>query len=221
MTALVRRLAALAGLAAAAAGPLSAQPAAGAPLALVPDTLEGQIEINEYVELRATAHVIRLEPQRPAAEPDRGGSDLEFKNLGTFIDVRPFRNSFVISGGLYTGDKTRADLASAHTGIAFNRQAGGSRTGTLQLAAKGDAVAPFVGFGFDSTYKTDRRLGMKVMAGAMFSGTPDVTLTMPGGPLSGDAIILEQLERERQLFEETIDTDDIHPVLQVGLTYKF
>ena len=29
------------------------------------------------------------------------------------------------------------------------------------------------------------------------------------------------LERERQLFEETIDTDDIHPVLQVGLTYKF
>lgn len=220
MTALVRRLAALAGLAAAAAGQVLAQSAGGAPLALVPDTLEGQVEINEYVELRATVDIIRLEPQQPAAEPERGGGDIEFKNLGTFIDVRPFRNSFVISGGLYTGDKTRADLASAHTGTASNRQASG-QTGTLHLAAKGDAVAPFIGFGFDSTYKADRRFGMKLMAGAMFSGTPDVTLTMPGGPLSGDAIILEQLERERQRLEETIDTDDIYPVIQVGLTYKF
>ena len=43
----------------------------------------------------------------------------------------------------------------------------------------------------------------------------------PGGPLSGDAIVLEQLERERQRFDEGIDTGDVHPVVQLGLTYRF
>ncbi|RIJ16080.1 hypothetical protein [Henriciella mobilis] len=221
MTALVRRLAVIAGLACTAIGQVSAQSSGSAPLALVPQALETQVEINDYVELRATAQVIRLEPQRPAAEPDPESHDLEFKNLGTFVDVRPFRNSFVISGGLYTGDKTRGDLAYSHNAPVVTRESAASPTGTLQLAVKGEKLAPFVGFGFDSTHRQDRRVGMKVMAGAIFSGTPDVTMMSPGGPLSGDAIVLEQLERERQRFEEGIDTGDVHPVVQLGLTYRF
>ena len=60
MTALVRRLAVIAGLACTAIGQVSAQSSGSAPLALVPQALETQVEINDYVELRATAQVIRL-----------------------------------------------------------------------------------------------------------------------------------------------------------------
>ena len=146
-------------------------------------------------------------------DPAKGGCE-----FGRFFETTP---QDLISGGLYTGDKTRGDLAYSHNAPVVTRESAASPTGTLQLAVKGEKLAPFVGFGFDSTHRQDRRVGMKVMAGAIFSGTPDVTMMSPGGPLSGDAIVLEQLERERQRFEEGIDTGDVHPVVQLGLTYRF
>ena len=221
MTGLVRRLATLAGLVVAAALPVSAQALGDPPLTLIPQTLERQVEINDFVEVRATAEVIRLEPQQPNLDTVPQKGNLEFKNLGTFVDVRPFRNSFVISGGLYAGDKTRGDLAYSHGSLGHEPTEAASPVGSLQMSVKGERFAPFVGLGFDSTHRRDRRLGMKLMAGAMFSGTPDVAVMSPGGPLSGDAVFLEQLERNRRQFDETIDADAVHPVVQGGLTYKF
>lgn len=211
----------LAGLAAATLMQTAAAQLSGiATRSFAPEVIESQIELSDHVGLRARAEVIRLESPQPAGITDRQRSDLEFKNLGTFVDVRPFQNSFVISGGLYTGDKTRNEKTPA-VGSTVTGETSSDQSGSLQMAVKGDDYAPFLGVGFDSTYRRERRWGVKLMAGAVFSGTPDIALTSPGGPLSGDAVMLDQLERERALYEDTLEEKAVHPVVQVGLTYRF
>lgn len=225
MTLLIRTLAGLAALAIAAL-PAAAQTPGNPARSLAPALLERALQINDYVELRTSAELIAIE--RPvsnlnaaplSAEESR---EVKFGNLGTFVDVRPFRNNFVISGGLYTGDTSRNDApASVASPALVAASLDSEASGRLQMAVKGDSFAPFLGLGYESTAPEGRGWGMKLMAGAILSGTPDVALTSRGGSLSGETVMRQQLQREHLLYEEQFETSEVHPVLQVGLSYRF
>lgn len=209
------RLAAIASLAAVKIGAASAQSLAH-PL-LKPTTVshEVQVEINDLIDVRAFTNApLQLSggafaTNKPQAE------QVELRSLGTFVDVRPFQNPFILSGGLYSGDLTRADLASAHI-----RPAGvkAGHEGGLQMSVRGEGFAPYLGIGFDSSRDRQDRVDVKIMAGALFAGTPDIVQPMRGGPLSGDAVLMQQMEQQRQW---QADDKDVHPVLQMGVTLRF
>ena len=220
MTSTRLRLAALGGIAAMLAGTASAQFEIQTPGEPSRGTLQKQVSINDFVDVRANAEVIAVKPAQTITEQDTE-ADLEIESLGTFVDVRPFKNSFVITGGIYSGDRSRIESAAPQPGSYANTpRYVPEPNGTLKMAIKGEDIAPFVGFGYDTTYKSDRRWGVKVMAGALFSGTPEIAMTSRSGPQSADSIVRLQLDRQRQQFD-TQDEKSVHPVVQVGLSYRF
>ncbi len=198
----------------------AAQSAPSAKADLMRGVIERQVSLNSYVQVRASSEVIGLKGLEPATG---NGADagMEFENLGTFVDVRPFQNRIVISGGVYTGDRSRIDTATPSSAGMSDAGATLQPAGALKLAVTGDDFAPFVGLGYDSTYDSDRRWGVKLSAGALLSGSPEVAMTSRNGPLSGDAIFRDQLEKERQRFDEDTTRQGVHPVVQLGLSYRF
>ena len=215
------KLAGLAGLATAIAAGAQAQFAATGPLASPSEIIERRFEISDRVDMRMRAEVIRLQAPRQGRDTGEYGEDLEFHSLGAFLDARPFQNSFLISGGVYTGDETRNEPVAAVGQTVSSGAAPADLSGNLQMAVKGESFAPYLGIGFDTTYKRRNRWGIKLMAGTVISGTPEVAMTAPGGAHSGDAIVLRELEQARALNERSTSKAGFHPVVQMGLTYRF
>lgn len=215
------KLAGLAGLAAAMAGAAQAQFATTGPLASPAEIIERRFEITDRVDMRMRGEVIRLKAPRQGSDAGIHGEQMEFRSLGAFLDARPFQNSFVISGGVYTGDETRNEPVAAVGQTVSSGAAPADLSGNLQMAVKGEAFAPYLGLGFDTTHRRGKRWGVKVMAGTVISGTPEVAMTARGGAHSGDAIVLDELEQARALNEGSLEKAGLHPVVQVGLTYRF
>ena len=63
--------------------------------------------------------------------------------------------------------------------------------------------------------------GFKIIAGAMFTGSPDVQMASSGGTLSNDTNFQNQLAIEEQNLQDDIDDYEIYPVVQAGLTWSF
>ena len=96
-----------------------------------------------------------------------------------------------------------------------------AQVGTLNAMADLEDSAPFLGLGWDTTFQGGNGLGFKFIAGAMFTGSPDVSLTSTGGSLSNDANFQNQLAIEEQNLQDDIDDYEIYPVVQAGLTWSF
>ncbi|MGB3626742.1 MAG: hypothetical protein WA989_12985, partial [Henriciella sp.] len=183
-------------------------------------TIERQVRLNDFVDVRAAADVIEIKRLQPTTDQPEA-RELEFESLGTFVDVRPFQNQFVISGGIYSGDRSRIDNPTAYRPRNGKSIYTPEAPGTLKMAVKGEDVAPFLGLGFDTTADAQRGWGMKAMAGALFSGSPQVAMTSRNGPQSADSIVRMQLERELLSTDELVEEKMVHPVVQLGLTYRF
>ena len=96
-----------------------------------------------------------------------------------------------------------------------------AQVGTLGMAADLEDTAPFVGLGWDTHIRGQRGIGFKFIAGAMFTGSPQVNLTSTGGTLSNDANFQTQLAVEEQNLQDDINDYEIYPVVQSGLTFAF
>lgn len=204
-----------------AAAPSSADVAIGLGGGTTGGTAEVQVEVTSWLGLRGNVNYLSFGVDETYDDIDYD-ADLDFNNAGAFVDLRPFSNSFVITGGAYFGDKqlegTAVPTGTVEVG---NGTFTGAETGTLNLGADADDVAPFAGLGFDTTFQGDGRWGFKILAGAMMSGSPEITLTSTGGTLSDDPDFQAALEEERQNLQDEVDDFELYPVVQVGLTYRF
>ncbi|MGF1454500.1 MAG: hypothetical protein ACFB6R_03890 [Alphaproteobacteria bacterium] len=144
-------------------------------------------------------------------------------NLSNFIvgaDIHPFGNAFFISGGAFIGDKS-VDLDGNTTepveigDTTFSPDEIGTLSGEVELKA----VAPFAGLGFDNTF-SGGRVGFKIMAGVLFTGSPDATLVSSGGSLSDDPTLVAELQQEEQSLEEEIEDFQFYPLISLGLNIR-
>ncbi len=211
----------VAGIAAMSALPAAAQFAIGAGGGTTGGTLEAQVRITDFIGLRANGNYLKFDLDETYDDIDYT-ADLDLNSIGAFVDLRPFSNSFLITGGAYLGDKKIDGNAMPNGPVEIGNQTfTPDQIGTLNLAATADDVAPFLGLGFDSTFQGEGHWGFKLIAGAMFSGTPEVSLTSTGGTLSDDPNFQAELENERQNLQDDVDDFEVYPVLQLGLTYRF
>lgn len=88
------------------------------------------------------------------------------------------------------------------------------------MAADLEETAPFIGLGWDTTFENPG-IGFRFLAGAMFTGSPQVNLTSTGGSLSNDSNFQTQLAAEEQALQDEIDDYEVYPVVQAGLTFAF
>lgn len=218
----MRRTMALTALAAGfGAGAAHAQIAVGAGIGTTGGTVEAQIQLAPFVQIRGGYNYFEYSVDDTYDDIDYEG-DLDLTTGGAFVDLRPFGNSFIITGGAYFGGKTLG--LSALPGQTY--EIGGNtysaaQVGTLAADVDLEDNAPFVGLGWDSTFQGNGNVGFKFIAGAMFTGSPQVNLSSTGGTLSNDPTFQAQLTQEEQNLQEDIDDFEIYPVVQAGLTLRF
>ena len=186
-------------------------------------TVEGPVQVNDYLGFRGGYNYLSANVDETYDDIAYEG-DFEMSTFGAFIDLRPFKNSFLLTGGAFLGDKTLDGIAKPLEPVEIGDLVyTPDQIGTLDMTADIGDTSPFVGLGFDSTFQGDGHWGFKLIAGAMFTESPSVTLTSTGGTLSDaeQEIFLQELEKERQNLEDDVEDFKVYPVLQAGLTYRF
>ena len=215
------RLALLGGTAAILSLGATAQVAVGGGIGTTGGVIEGQYGFNDYVTVRGNFNTFTygIDEDYEDVEYD---ADLDLSNFGAFVDLHPFANSFMVTGGAYFGDKKIEGTGRPTQAVQIgNTVYTPAQIGTLSLDAAADDTAPFIGIGWDNTFRTTGNWGFKIIGGAMFSGEPDVELKSNGGVFSNDPTFLAELEREEQNIREDIEDFKVYPVVQVGVTYRF
>lgn len=195
--------------------------AVGAGIGTTGGIVEAQVEVTPMIQLRGGYNYFQYGADDSYDDIEYNG-DLDLSTLAAFVDFRPFSNSFIITGGAYFGEKTLDLTAAAGQTYEIGGQTYNSaQVGTLAAGVDLEDTAPFVGLGWDSTFQGDGPIGFKFIAGAMFTGTPDVNLTSTGGTLSNDNNFQTQLAAEEQNLQNDVNTYEIYPVIQAGLTFRF
>lgn len=217
----MKRTMTLAALAIGTAGAAHAQLAVGGSIGTTGGTVEVQTQIAPAIQLRGGYNYFQYGADDTYDDIAYNG-DLDLTTWGAFVDFRPFLNSFVVTAGMYLGDKTLDLKATPTSNVEIGNQTfTPAQVGTLNAMADLEDSAPFLGLGWDTTFQGGNGLGFKFIAGAMFTGSPDVSLTSTGGSLSNDANFQNQLAIEEQNLRDDIDDYKVYPVVQLGLTYSF
>lgn len=221
-------LVAVAALAAAIAAPVFAQDsrfAVGPQIGTTGVGAEAQFQINDRIVIRGGADWLDLDEDFSSDGIEYEGS-VDFSTASAFVDFHPFDSSFLISAGAYFGKRDvqvtgRSSGANVEIGDQiFTAEQAGQIEGDLTF---GD-VAPFVGIGWNNTFRKEGRWGFKAVAGAAFGEDPEATLRRTGGvalPAQVQADLDRELREEEQELEDDADDFKVFPVLQVGLTYRF
>jgi hypothetical protein len=218
----IASLAVLAALLPAAA--LAQQPgrfALGAQVGTPGAGVQAQFSVNDYIVLRGSYDVLQWDADDTYDGVDYN-ADIDFQSPGAFVDLHPFRNAFFVSGGAYFGDRgvdldATPDEDVSIGGATFTPAQVGNLTGRIEL----ESTAPFVGLGYDNTFKHGGRWGFRVLAGAAFGDAPEVSLDSSGGTLSNEPLFQARLEQEEQEVQDDADDYKVLPVVQVGLNYRF
>lgn len=171
--------------------------------------------VSDFVVVRGAANWLDFS-RSEAFDDINYDMDVGLSTIALGLDLHPFRNAFVLSGGAYFGDR-KADVVGAPTtnvtigGTTYTPAQAGRITGTLDL---GD-VAPFAGLGFDSTFTSTSAWGFRAMAGIVFG---DVSATLRS---SNPAVTAADLAREQANIENDAGVLESYPLVSVGVNYRF
>ncbi len=180
-----------------------------------------QVKANDFFVLRGGGHWADI---GVSAEFDDIDYDADFRLSNGFVtgDIHPFRNGFLVSGGVIIGADTIDLVAQAADEIEIGGEVfTPDEVGVLTGEVSGRTAAPFAGVGFDNALTGSGRLGFSVLAGVGFTGAPEVTLISADGLLSESEELLDALAVEVEELEDDIDAFRFYPVLRVGLAYRF
>jgi hypothetical protein len=146
---------------------------------------------------------------------------LDFKPFTFAVDAHPFNNSFFVSGGLVVGDRNinlnaRPMTNTVIGGISYTPTQIGSLKATTDLGNS----APFVGLGYDNTFRTAGSLSFRAVVGAIIGKEPKVKLTSDS-VFSSDPGFQQSLRNEERELSDDVDALKTYPVLQLGLAWRF
>lgn len=180
-----------------------------------------QLRLGSQFEVRGTGDFLQLD------------HDTTYHNIpyhgqwhgmtgGAFLDWHPMSNAFMLTAGGYFGSR-KLDIDATPTG---NVNIGGAtftpaQVGRLTGAIRMSDAQPFVGLGFNNTFRTSSRLSFTGILGVSFSGSPGVTLSSTGGTLSGNSTFQTYLETERQTIAHDVRNYKYYPVATIGVNYAF
>lgn len=186
--------------------------------------VEGQFRATDMINIRVGGDFFNYEEDFSTDDVDYTG-DIDFKTASAFVDLHPFNNALFVSGGAYAGERTVGfDATSSTSAEIGNVVFTAAQIGTLEGQADFGDFAPFVGIGFNNTFRTSGPIGFKAVIGAAFGEEPTVTLRRSGGIPLPTAIQTQfdaELRNEERELEEDASDLKTFPVVQVGLSYRF
>ncbi len=218
---------ALAAVLAAVAGTADAQTRARSPITAALNLgtpgagVEAQLSLGPVFVLRGGIDTLGYDVDQNFDGVDYSGR-FDFDTVSAFVDLHPFQNAFLISGGVYIGDRSIGLSARPSVTVEIGGQiVTPGQVGTLSGAIKLSDVAPFVGVGFDDAFYRDSRFGFRAIAGFAWSEAPEVALNSTGGSLSNDPAFRARLEQEARDISAEAEDKGIFPIVQLGATVRF
>lgn len=182
---------------------------------------EVQLSLGPVFVVRGGIDTLGYDFDQSYSDVDYSGR-FDFDTVSGFVDLHPFLNGFLISGGVYVGDRTINLNGQPTTPV----EIGGAtftpaQVGTLSGRIKLSDTAPFVGVGYDDSFYREGRWGFRGMVGVAWSQEPEVGLSSSGGTLSNDPIFRARLEQEARDIQEEAKDKALFPVVQLGVTARF
>jgi len=149
--------------------------------------------------------------------------DLDLLNAPILVDWHPFKGAFRLSGGIYiNGNELNAQGNPVGpgtfdiNGVTYTA----AQIGTLKGKIDFNPVAPYLGFGWDTSFGKKRGFGFVFDLGAFYQGRPEADLSVTG-PISSNAAFLNDLAQEEADLQNALDAFKVYPVLAIGINYKF
>lgn len=184
-------------------------------------TVEGKFAPNNTVALRGNFNFLNFSVDEEFDDIDYEG-DFDATTIGGFVDVAPFQNGFILSGGAFIGDKTLDLDATPATNVEIGGQVfSPTEVGTLTGQAELNSFAPYAGIGYDSFIAGSSDWSFNARAGVMFTGSPEVDLISANGTLSNNPLLRQELEAEIAAIEEEADDYKYYPVISIGVARRF
>jgi hypothetical protein len=168
---------------------------------------------------------------------DRGVDTADVHYRGDFrLGMASAVIDWYAAGGLHisvgaVGNSSRLDLSGRPSaggsytlnGHRYSASDVGALTGRVKF---GNPVSPYVGIGWGNPVGAGHHLHFLVDAGAIYGGTPDVTLTAacgsaapPGSPAC--AQLQQDVQAQRAVLRHRLSILRWYPVLDLGLAYRF
>jgi len=149
-------------------------------------TIEGKFAPNDFIALRGNFNYLDFSVDEEYDDIDYEGN-FDATTFGGFVDVAPFQNGFILSGGALLGDKTVGLDATPSTNVEIGDQVfTPAEVGTLTGQAELNSFAPYAGIGYDSFIAGSSDWSFNARAGVMFTGSPEVDLISANGTLSNN-----------------------------------
>jgi hypothetical protein len=147
-----------------------------------------------------------------------------FNTGGAYLDWHPAASAWLISGGVVTGER-RVDVSAKPNangtitihGVAFPTTEVGSVEGRIDYGS----ASPFAGVGWDDTYTTNRRWGVRALVGVVFGDHPPSTQLHAVGPFANDPVVAADVAAEQVSLRHDAGDASYYPIAQIGVTYRF
>jgi hypothetical protein len=144
--------------------------------------------------------------------------ELELKNFAFLADWHPFKGAFRISGGILINGNALTGHAKPTTLVAIGNADYDLTSVNLDISY--NAVAPYFGLGWDTTFGDHDNWGFAFDLGLIYSGSPDATIGI-AGPDQAAALLAGDVQREQDELQDDLDTLKWWPVISAGLVYQF
>ena len=182
---------------------------------------EAQLSLGPVFVLRAGIDTLGYDFDQSYSDVDYSGR-FDFDTVSGAVDLHPFLNGWLISGGVYVGERTinlngRPTAPVDIGGATFTPQQVGTLSGRVKLSD----TAPFLGVGYDDAFYREGRWGFRGLVGVAWSQKPEVGLNSEGGTLSNDPTFRARLDQEARDIQEDAEDKAFFPIVQLGLTARF
>lgn len=152
--------------------------------------------------------------------------ELELKSFGLFADWHPFRGNFRLSGGVLINGNGLSGNAkpsgSFDIGDTTYTSGVGGQINSVNLDVSYNAIAPYFGLGWDTTFGDHENWGFTFDLGLVYSGSPEATLGISHNLTGGAATTLEsERVKEQKDLQNELDSLEWWPVLSAGIVYQF
>jgi hypothetical protein len=177
--------------------------------------VEGTFGLSPRFNVRAGVNGYSLS-QDETASGIRYDGKLDLSSIALLLDWHPFAGTFRLTAGLMQ-NKNTVHLTATPTS---NQTIGGNtytpaEIGTLSGDVTFKKSAPYAGFGWGNAARRGR-FGFNFEVGALYQGSPKVSLSASGG-----AVSQADLAAEAQSAEADLDKFKIYPVVALGFSLRF
>lgn len=182
--------------------------------------VEGEYSLNEYFGARLGANYFKYSYDS-VKDDINYNFDLGLKTASALVDLHPFKGSFRFSAGaFYNLNKLDANATSSATYDIGDTTYTGAQVGTLKGNIEFKKFAPYLGFGWDTSFGKDSGWGFVFDAGALYQGSAKATLSADG-PISTDATFKQNLAAEERELQNDLDDLKFYPLVALGVSYRF